>query len=99
VNAAADALGLKLAWRGHGADEKAFDERGQCVVAVDPHYFRTAEVETLLGDASKAQAKLGWESKVSFCELVAEMVAADLKLAERDQLVSKSGYRVHSHAD
>ena len=99
VNAAADELGLKITWRGTGADEKAFDERGRCVVAVDRHYFRPAEVETLVGDPSKARAKLGWEPKVSFRELVAEMVAGDLKLAERDQLVANSGYRVHSHSD
>ncbi len=99
VIAAAEELGMKLAWRGRGAEEKAFDERGRCVVAVDPHYFRPAEVDTLVGDASKARVKLGWEPKTSFRELVAEMVAADLKLAERDHLVSNSGYRVHSHAD
>jgi GDPmannose 4,6-dehydratase len=98
-NAAADALGLKIACCGHGAHEKAFNERGQCVVAVDSHYFRPAKVERLEGDASKARAKLNWEPKVSFRELFTEMVAADLRLAERDQLVSKSGYRVHSHAD
>jgi GDPmannose 4,6-dehydratase len=99
VNAAAEELGMKLAWRGRGAEEKAFDERGRCVVAVDPLHFRPAEVEILVGDASKARAKLGWEPKVTFRALVAEMVAADLKLAERDHLVSNSGYRVHTHAD
>ncbi len=99
VNAAAELLDLKLTWRGHGAGEKAFDERGRCVVAVDPRYFRPAEVETLVGDASKAQTKLGWEPRVGFRELVAEMVAGDLKIAERDHFVSNSGYRVHSHAD
>ena len=90
---------MRLSWHGHGAHEKAFDERGQCIVAVDPHYFRPAEVDSLIGDASKARAKLGWKPKVSFRELVAEMVAEDLKLAERDQLVSDSGYRVQSHSD
>jgi len=99
VIAAATELGMKLTWRGHGAGEQAFNERGQRVVAVDPHYFRPAEVDALVGDASKARAKLGWEPKVSFRELVAEMVAWDLKLAERDQLVANSGYRVHSHSD
>jgi GDPmannose 4,6-dehydratase len=99
VIAAATELGMKLTWRGHGADEQAFNEQGQRVVAVDPHYFRPAEVDALVGDASKARAKLGWEPKVSFHELVAEMVAGDLKLAERDQLVANSGYRVHSHSD
>ena len=99
VNAAAEELGIKLTWRGSGTQEKAFDGRGRCVVAVDPHYFRPAEVDTLVGDASKARAKLRWEPKVSFRELVAEMVAGDLRIAERDQLVANSGYRVHSHSD
>ena len=96
---AAVELGIRLTWRGSGAHEKAFDGRGQCVVAVDPRYFRPAEVDTLVGDASKARAKLRWEPKVSFRALVAEMVGRDLKIAERDQLVANSGYRVHSHSD
>jgi GDPmannose 4,6-dehydratase len=98
VTAAAVELGMKLTWRGRGADEEAFNERGQRVVAVDPHYFRPAEVETLVGDASKARVKLGWEPKVNFRELVAEMVAGDLKLAERDQLVFNSGCTIPSHS-
>jgi len=99
VLAAAEELRMRLTWRGHGAQEKGFDERGRCVVAIDPHYFRPAEVDSLVGDASKARVKLGWEPKVAFLELVKEMVAEDLKLAERDLLVSNSGYRVHSHTD
>jgi GDPmannose 4,6-dehydratase len=98
VNAAAAELGMKLTWRGQGADEEAFNERGQRVVAVDPHYYRPAEVETLVGDASKARAKLGWEPKVNFRGLVAEMVAEDLKLAERDQLVFNSRSAIHSYS-
>src|ERR1700692_1099203 len=66
VIAAANELGMKLTWRGHGVEEQAFDARGRRVVAVDPHYFRPAEVSTLVGDASKARAKLGWEPKVGF---------------------------------
>jgi GDPmannose 4,6-dehydratase len=97
VMAAAEELQMQLTWRGSGADEKAFDERGRCVVAVDPHYFRPAEVDSLVGDASKARAKLGWEPKVTFREMIQEMVAEDLKLAERDLLVSNSGYRVYTH--
>jgi GDPmannose 4,6-dehydratase len=99
VNAAAEELGMKLAWQGCGVEERAFDASGRCVVAIDPHYFRPAEVDALMGDASKARAVLGWEPKISFRELVAEMAAEDLGLAERDQLVSNSGYRIHSHAD
>jgi len=99
VMAAAEELRMRLTWLGEGAEEKAFDERGRRVVAVDPHYFRPAEVDALVGDASKAREKLGWRPKVTFRELVAEMVSADLKIAQRDQLVSESGYRVASHAD
>jgi GDPmannose 4,6-dehydratase len=99
VNAVAEQLEMKLAWRGRGIDEKAYDKGKRCVVAVDPLYFRPAEVDTLVGDASKARAKLGWAPQVSFRELVAEMAVADLRLAERDYLVSNSGYRVHSHGE
>lgn len=99
VTAAAEELGIRLSWQGYGADEKAFDMAGRCVVAVDPRYFRPAEVDSLEGDASKARTKLGWKPKVTFREIVAEMAAEDLRLAERDQLVSNSGYRVHSSAD
>jgi len=95
VNVAAEDIGIELSWRGRGLDEKAFDRRGRCVVAVDPHYFRPAEVETLLGDASKARAKLGWEPKVTFRQIVAEMAAADLETAERDHLMHKSGFPVY----
>jgi GDPmannose 4,6-dehydratase len=66
-------------------------------VAVDPSYFRPAEVETLLGDPSKAKAKLGWEPKTTFDELVAEMVREDLKSAERDELVKRHGYSVFDY--
>jgi GDPmannose 4,6-dehydratase len=97
VNAAAEETGIELAWRGRGLDEKAFDSRGRCVVAIDPRYFRPAEVETLMGDASKARAKLGWEPRATFREIISEMVAADLEAAERDRLVSRSGYRVYEH--
>ena len=65
----------------------------QCIVAVDPRYFRPTEVETLLGDPAKAKEKLGWTPKISFDELVAEMVREDLKAAERDELVKKHGYK------
>lgn len=99
VKAAAERLDMKLTWQGTGADEKAFDQNGRCVVAVDSHYFRPAEVETLLGDASKARAKLGWEPKTSFEELVSEMVKADLEIAERDRLVHEAGYKVQGQFD
>ena len=93
VNAAANELGMQIRWEGQGVDEKGIDSEGKVVIAVDPRYFRPTEVETLLGDASKAKAKLGWVPKISFEDLVAEMVREDLKSAERDELVKKHGYK------
>lgn len=99
VNLAARELGIRLRWSGEGIDEKAFDDHGICRVQIDPRYFRPAEVQTLLGDATKARVKLGWQSRVSFEELVREMVEADLEIAERDDLVKSSGYKVLAHHD
>jgi GDPmannose 4,6-dehydratase len=99
VTAAAEELGMRLTWQGSGREETAVDERGRCVVAVDSHYFRPTEVDSLVGDGSKAKAKLGWKPKSTFREMVAEMAAEDLRLAERDLLVSDSGYRVHTYSD
>ncbi len=93
VNVAASELGMSIRWEGEGADEKGFDEFGNCIVAIDQRYFRPTEVETLLGDASKAREKLGWTPRVSFNELVAEMVREDFKSAERDELVKQHGYK------
>ena len=97
VNAAAAELGLKIDWRGKGVDEKGYDPAGKCIVAVDPRYFRPAEVETLLGDPSKAKEKLGWVPKIGFEELVAEMMREDLKSAKRDQLVKQHGFSAHDY--
>ena len=93
VNAAAGELGMKIRWNGEGVNEKGFDDKGKRIVAVDPRYFRPTEVETLLGDPSKAKTKLGWVPKITFSELVAEMVREDLKTAERDELVKYHGYK------
>ena len=93
VNLAAQKLGIKLKWSGKGLDEKAIDGTGRVRVAVDPRYFRPAEVEALLGDPSKAKSKLGWSAKVSFEKLVEEMASEDLKAAERDELVKRHGHR------
>jgi len=96
VDAAADELGMSIEWQGDGVDETgSFEDR--VIVRIDPRYFRPAEVETLLGDASKARSKLGWTPKISFEELVTEMVREDLKSAERDEVVRKHGYPVHSY--
>jgi GDPmannose 4,6-dehydratase len=93
VDAAAHELGMVIRWEGTGVDEKGYAASGKCTVAVDPRYFRPTEVETLLGDASKAKEKLGWTPKISFAELVMEMVREDLKAAERDELIKKHGYK------
>ncbi|HTU32415.1 MAG TPA: GDP-mannose 4,6-dehydratase [Candidatus Acidoferrum sp.] len=99
VTVAAEEVGMRLTWQGNGTEEVALDGRGKRVVAVDARYFRPAEVDSLVGDGSKARAKLGWMPKCTFREMVAEMVAADLRLAERDLLVSNSGYGVPAYSD
>jgi GDPmannose 4,6-dehydratase len=97
VTAAARELGMVVRWEGQGVAEKGYDAEGRCIVAVDPRYFRPAEVDTLLGDASKAHARLGWRPQVTFRQLVAEMVREDLKSAERDELVKKHGYSAYDY--
>jgi len=91
VNAAALELGMHIRWQGEGVDEVGYLGE-QAIVRVDPRYFRPTEVETLLGDASKARNKLGWSPKISFEQLVTEMVREDLKSAERDELVKQHGF-------
>ena len=97
VEAAATELGIRVTWKGTGVDERGYDQAGKCIVAVDPRYFRPTEVETLLGDATKAREKLGWVPKITFNELVAEMVREDLRSAERDELVKAHGHRTFDH--
>jgi len=97
VAAAAKEVGLTVTWKGEGEKEKGYDAAGNCIVAVDPRYFRPTEVETLLGDASKARTKLGWVPKIRFPELVAEMMREDLKSAERDELVKKHGFAAYDY--
>jgi GDPmannose 4,6-dehydratase len=97
VNAVADELGMPITWRGKGREEAGYDAAGKRVVALDSRYLRPAEVDTLLGDASKARSKLGWTPKVSFRELVAEMAREDLAGAERDALVKKHGYKFYTY--
>ena len=106
VNAAAKELSMQILWEGRGADEKGYlissskGENGggmgheaKLIVSVDPRYFRPTEVETLLGDPSKAKVKLGWSPKTTFEELVAEMVREDLKSAKRDELIKHHGFK------
>jgi GDPmannose 4,6-dehydratase len=96
VQRCAELLDLDLTWNGSGIDEKAVDSKGNVVVAVDPRYFRPTEVETLLGDPSKAKRELGWTPRTSFDELVREMVATDFKAAQRDALVRKHGFDAYN---
>ncbi len=95
VNAAAKELDMAVRWEGQGVGERGYDERGRCIVQVDPRYFRPTEVETLLGDPSLARRQLGWKPSVTFSELIAEMVREDLKSAKRDELVREHGYRIY----
>jgi len=112
VDAAARELGMNICWEGNGLDEKGYLvggsrklEAGSAptphstlpIVQVDPRYFRPAEVETLLGDPTKAREKLGWAAKTTFKELVTEMVREDLKSAERDELVKKHGFSAYDY--
>jgi len=97
VSAAAEEIGISVTWRGNGVDEKGYDDQGRCIVSVDPSYFRPTEVETLLGDPSKAHARLGWKPRVRFHELVAEMAREDLLAARRDQFCRREGFRVFDY--
>ena len=97
VSAAAECIGIRMRWQGAGAEEKGFDETGRCIVAVDPRYFRPTEVETLLGDPSKAKTKLGWQPKTGFAELVEEMMGEDIKAAQRDELIKRHGYLAYDY--
>lgn len=94
VQLAASFLDMELEFQGEGVEERGFDGSGKVVVAVDPRYYRPTEVETLLGDASRARKELGWEPRIQFRELVEEMVREDLKLAEKDALAKRHGYTV-----
>lgn len=96
VNLAAAELNIQLAWKGQGEQEQGLFE-GRAVVKVDPRYYRPTEVETLLGDPAKAKAKLGWEPKICFRELVSEMVKADLEEARRDHLCQQEGFIVKDY--
>jgi GDPmannose 4,6-dehydratase len=94
VELAAKQIGIQIRWEGKDQEEKGYDvATGKCIVAVDPRYYRPAEVETLLGDPTKAKEKLGWVPTTTFAELVAEMMREDMKEAQRDELVKKNGFK------
>ena len=103
VNAAAEELGMRISWKGTGADEvgviASAAENGEpkIIIRIDSRYFRPTEVESLLGDPTKAREKLGWTPKTSFRELVSEMVCEDLRSAERDELVKKHGFSAYDY--
>jgi len=106
VERAAQELGILIEWEGRSSketgrvaksDHATGPQSGDVIVRIDPRYFRPTEVDTLLGDPTKARKQLGWEPSVSFEQLVAEMVSEDLALAERDALVAKKGFRVFNH--
>jgi GDPmannose 4,6-dehydratase len=111
VNASVEELGIKLRWEGTGVDEVGIVDAveagrgtrdavltpGQVVVRVDPRYFRPTEVETLLGDPTKAKEKLGWTPTTTFEEMVVEMVRSDLDIANRDSLVKQHGFKTFDH--
>lgn len=96
VEQAAQCLDMPLSWCGQGINEQATNtETGEVVVSIDPRYYRPTEVETLLGDASKAQQELGWKAEISFAQLVQEMAEHDLHEAKRDSTLQREGFPVH----
>jgi len=98
VNKAAKAVDIEIEWKGEGIDEKGYNKAtGECIVEVDPRYFRPTEVETLLGDPTKAKEKLGWVPKITLDEMVAEMVEHDVMIAKRDALCEKEGFRTNRY--
>ena len=99
VEVAANELGIRIAWSGRGVEETGTDQHGNVMVRVDPRYFRPTEVDTLLGDSTKARIQLGWIPRTSFGELIAEMVREDLKSAERDELVRKHGFKAYDYRE
>ena len=89
-------LDMNIEWSGEGLEEVGY-WGNKVIIKVDPRYFRATEVETLLGDASKAKEKLGWQPKISFNKLVKEMMLSDLKIAEKNELINKHGYKVKNY--
>ena len=98
VELAAKELGMEILWEGEGVNEigrlKSSNKNDDVIIKIDPKYFRPTEVDTLLGDPSKAQEKLGWKSSTSFSNLIKEMVLSDFKEAEKDHMNEKKGYSV-----
>lgn len=98
IETAGRQLGISIRWEGSGVEEKGVNEKNnKIIVSVDPGYFRPTEVDNLLGDASKAREKLGWEPRISFQQLISEMVAEDMKEAQKDKLCRQEGYKTYDH--
>ena len=98
IETSARQLGISIRWEGKGVEEKGInEENNKIIVAVDPGYFRPTEVDNLLGDASKAREKLGWEPRISFQQLISEMVIEDMKEAQKDNLCRQEGYKTYDH--
>lgn len=97
VNIACAELGIEINWQGKAENEKGYDASGKCIVAVDPRYYRLTEVETLLGDATKAHQNLGWKPKFTFEQLVSEMIKEDLNSAKKDSLIKEAGYSTYNY--
>ena len=98
VEIAATELGISLSWQGKGLDEIGIEEKsGKIIVRIDPRDFVLQKVETLLGVKAKAKEQLGWKPKISFAEMVQEMVVEDLKMAERDQMIRQKGYKAYNY--
>ncbi|MDY6792684.1 MAG: GDP-mannose 4,6-dehydratase [Thermodesulfobacteriota bacterium] len=98
IETAGQQLGISIRWEGKGVEEKGInEENNKTIVAVDPGYFRPTEVDDLLGDASKAREKLGWEPRISFEQLISEMVDEDMKEAQKDYLCRQEGYKTYDH--
>jgi len=91
-------LGMSLQWVGEGVNEYAIDViSGKKVIEVSPRYFRDAEVETLLGDSTKARETLGWKPEITLDEMIAEMVNKDIEFAKRDELLTSGGFNRYAY--
>lgn len=93
-------VGIEIEWKGSGIEEKWYDTKsGACLVEVDPRYFRPAEVDILLGDATKAEKQLGWTREYTIAEMVAEMVKSDIEIFRKEEILKKHGYEILAQYD
>ena len=98
IEIAAKEVDIEIKWKGEGIDEVGIDTKtDNIIVRIDKRYFRPTEVETLLGDSSKAKDQLNWQPKISFQELVSEMMSADLQEAKKDKLCEEKGFSIFNH--